>query len=183
MPPRRRPKITFSNTQFKKRRKAVNQSSQLLAEWEGVEEDWCENECNTLSQALTQSASTSALDNDHTDFMGIDHDPLPFDGDFERHTNESDVETTYSDQSEESLESFRGASVPVRGDINRKRRIREDRQWAEAIESMFKAFMKCKHLTRQWSHPETWNQDYKSECRCSLAKKCVRQMELYDILS
>lgn len=183
MPPRRRPKVSNTNTKVKKTRKTTNQSSQLLAEWEDVEGEWCQHECNQLSRALTQSVSTSLLGDEQRSLRGSDDDHPHFDGDTEPLTNESDIETSYEDESDASVNSFGGAFAQMRGAINRKRRIRGDRQWAEVIQPMFKAFMKVKLLTREWSHSETWNQDFKAECRCSIAKKHIRQIDIYDILS
>lgn len=182
MPPRRRAKVSRANTQFKKPRKAANRSSRLLAEWQEVEGDWCDNKCNILSEALTQNASTSALGDEHIDFVDFERESNPIDGLLEPVTEESEVETEYEDESEASLECFDEPVAQSRGDVNRKRRIREERQWSEVIEPMFKAFMKCKLLTRQWSDPETWKIDSKPDCRCSIAKRRVCELELYDIL-
>ena len=73
--------------------------------------------------------------------------------------------------------------VVVRGHYNRQRRMREEMKWAEVIEPMFKAFMIFRTLTREWSHGDTWNRDNRPDCRCSMAKKNIRSLDVYDILS
>ena len=87
MPPRRRSTFSLARTKLKKPRKSTSESSRILAEWEEAEEEWCEDECNHLSHALTQTASTSALedgllalveDNSNTSacYIGLNLEPV-----------------------------------------------------------------------------------------------------------
>ena len=184
MPPRRRSTFSLARTKLKKPRKSTSESSRLLAEWEEAEEEWCEDECNHLSHALTQTASTSALEDgllasvqDDGNSSACDDglDPEPVVEELEVETDGYDSETSVEFQVEED--------VQARGHNNRQRRIREERKWAEIIERMFKAFMQCQTQTRQWTHPESRNRDLKAICSCSMAKEHVRQVDVYDILS
>lgn len=182
MPPRRRQKIKLGHPKLKKARKNGSQSSKLLADWEEAEEEWCEDECNSISQALTQAASTSAMEGVFESIEDNVHGVAP-EFDTEPVIEESDGETTDGSDSHSSLSSRLDDVVQIPGNYNRRRRMQEERKWAEVIEPMFKAFFICQRLTKEWSHSDTWNRDLKTVCRCSMAKKHVRTLDVDDILS
>ncbi|EGG06581.1 uncharacterized protein MELLADRAFT_63184 [Melampsora larici-populina 98AG31] len=186
--------------QLKKPKIKSTQSSQMLSEWDKIEEDWCEQRCNSLSRGLIQMEapkpsrpSTSALnlfdvyndgnENDFENQFPVDNDE---DDDPLSDISESEAESVDSHDSEQSIASGPGTGcvvTAVTGDNNQKRRIREERQWQEVIEPMFKAYMLCKQLTLNWSRAVTWDSDWKEDCRCSAAKKRIRHLEMMDIMS
>lgn len=173
------------NTRVKKPRRRLGEAARMLAELEEVEEEWCERQCNDLNSVLMGSAagSTNFLESLEEE---VDQFPQPFDRDDQ--TEHIDDETSYNSDSgdsnitQASLVSD-GVTTQVLGDINRRRRIREEEQWQEVITPMFKMFMVCSDRSRQWTDPGTWSHDLKPECRCSQAKTRYRDVELVDILS
>lgn len=183
MPPQHRQNLSHSFSRLKKGRRPASQSSKLLSEWEEVEEEWCNQECNTLSRAVTQPESTSASPYDDIAIVHNDDDDAHMEICPSSASEESEVETNYDDESQSSVSSGGGVVSHIIGDMNRRRRIRENAQWAEVIKPMFKAFMKCKLSTGDWSDPQRWNHDFKAKCRCPIAKIRVRQVDLFDILS
>ncbi|KAH9808472.1 hypothetical protein DFH28DRAFT_909578 [Melampsora americana] len=181
---------------LKKPKNKSSQSSQMLSEWNKIEEDWCEKRCDLLSRGLIQMeasrSSSSApivfdvLNDENDDFEhqipvhNYDNDDPPSD------ISLSDTESTVSHDSEQSIASNpeTGCVVTaVTGDYNQRRRVREEQQWQEVIEPMFKAYMVCKQLTFNWSRAATWNFDWKEDCRCSVAKKRIRYLDMVDILT
>ncbi|EGG08694.1 uncharacterized protein MELLADRAFT_61722 [Melampsora larici-populina 98AG31] len=178
---------------LKKPRYNSSQSSRMLSEWEKAEEDWCNKKCESLSRALMQTEvprpSTSTADD--LDLVNED-DELDYDHQFHVEDNEDDQSPsdinesdTKSNDSQQSIASSPGTGSVVTaatGDMNQKRRIREERQWNEVIEPMFKVFMLCKQITFNWSRAD-WDLDRKAECRCSAAKKRTRHVAMLDILS
>lgn len=186
MPPR--PRLSnILNTRLKKPRKRIEQAARRLAELEEAEGSWCERECDNINSVLMGSAapSTSASVIFEED---VDQMPSPFyysDGDG---SNSEDMDTGYDSDSADSnitqaSSVAEGVSAQVLGDINRRRRIREEAQWKEVITPMFSVFMLCQDQSRQWTDHYTWNKDLKPDCQCSQAKKRFRDVEMVDILS
>ncbi|EGG13205.1 uncharacterized protein MELLADRAFT_114798, partial [Melampsora larici-populina 98AG31] len=180
---------------LKKARYNSSQSSQMLSNWDKIEEDWCNKKCNRLSQALIQTEaptpSTSDLNNldlldqgnefnfGYQDYVNNDEDDEPP----SEPTSEISDSDTKSVESQQSIASTGGVVVTATfGDTNQKCRIREERQWQEVIEPMFKVFMLCKKVTLNWSRVD-WNLDRKPPCRCSVAKKRIRHLAMIDILT
>ncbi|KAH9819534.1 hypothetical protein DFH28DRAFT_1093566 [Melampsora americana] len=194
MAPRDKTNLLRPTNRLKKPRKEASKSStsKELTEWEASEEIWCAKECNVLSRALTQPDEALRLPS--TNNPQLNQFITGNEGyyDFEQedvHTpiyEESESEYSDSDDSEHLLASDTDVGVVVNwiaGDYNRQRRIRGERQWEDILEPMFKVFMVCKLLTFDWSQSETWNFDTKKTCKCSVAKKRIRNLDFIDILT
>lgn len=188
MAPRNGTNLSRPTNRLTKPRTEASQSSRELSEWEASEEKYCANECDLLSRALTQPDTPlplpSANEIEGVHFIGGNEGYYGFDEDSHTPIYDETDSGTESDDSEHSLASDTDVGVTrIAGEYNQRRRIREERQWEEALEPMFKVFMICKLLTFDWSQSETWNYDTKDPCRCSVAKKRIRHLGFVDILS
>ncbi|EGF97594.1 uncharacterized protein MELLADRAFT_69891 [Melampsora larici-populina 98AG31] len=190
MAPRSTSNRLLPKNRLEKPKQKSSKSLKELSEMDKAEEEWCHNECDQLSRVLSQprdtvtSTSTSVVN----DFFFIEGNPGDYNSEDDNMNQVSSPEIdsgTESEDSEQSIASLSGVGCVVTaavGDYNRKRRIREERQWQDVIEPMFRCFMRCKLLTFDWSQPETWNIDLKDPCRCPASKKRVRELDLIDIL-
>ncbi|KAH9809131.1 hypothetical protein DFH28DRAFT_906578 [Melampsora americana] len=182
----------FPANVLKKPRHNSSRSSQMLCEWEQIEENWCNKKCESVSHALikTEHPKPSTSGPEAFDLMidnqiEYEHQHLIEDDDDDDPPSDINESDTESDDSQQSIASNPGPGVIVTaatGDMNQRRRIREERQWHEVIAPMFKFFMLCKKVTFNWSRVD-WDLDKKAQCRCSAAKKRIRNVGLVDILT
>lgn len=186
MAPLSRKNPSLPQNRVKKTRKRNTENSRLLEEWERAEESYCEQQCTQIIRNLTQvkaSASGSVpveIEEDATDIFTHQESIFECNND----TSTTDTESESESVDSQLTHSSTGEVVTrITSDINRSRRIREDFQWQQVIAPMFKTFMLCADRTSEWSRQESWNCDFKAECRCSQAKRRTRDVELFDILS
>ncbi|KAA1115959.1 hypothetical protein PGTUg99_025740 [Puccinia graminis f. sp. tritici] len=63
----------------------------------------------------------------------------------------------------------------------KKKRLLEEKHWAEVYDSMFSSFKQCAVKTADWGDEDKWRQDWKDRCPC--LDKRSRPLVLVDILS
>ncbi|EFP85538.2 uncharacterized protein PGTG_11894 [Puccinia graminis f. sp. tritici CRL 75-36-700-3] len=63
----------------------------------------------------------------------------------------------------------------------KKKRLLEEKHWAEVYDSMFSSFKQCAVKTADWGDEDKWRQDWKDRCSC--LDKRSRPLVLVDILS
>ncbi|EGG10097.1 uncharacterized protein MELLADRAFT_60541 [Melampsora larici-populina 98AG31] len=160
---------------LKKPRHNSSQSSQMLLEWEQIEENWCTQKCDSLSPALIQNVAPRPSTSQPYFDSDMPNDENELDYEYQHHFEDdnkddppsSDPESnTESNDSQQSIASNPGTGITVTaasGITNQMRRIREEKQWQEVIAPMFKVFMLCKQETFNWSR-SNWDLDRKDQC-------------------
>ncbi|KAH9823185.1 hypothetical protein DFH28DRAFT_880855 [Melampsora americana] len=63
-----------------------------------------------------------------------------------------------------------------------ERTLRKEANWRAVVDSLFGEFLPCSRMTFQWGHPQLWNHDWNSECRCRDWQKHEVLIDVVDII-
>ncbi|EFP80171.2 uncharacterized protein PGTG_05396 [Puccinia graminis f. sp. tritici CRL 75-36-700-3] len=138
-----------------------------------------------LEQLSTcREATTIHLDHhipDRSRFDNFDQDHSnPYDHHFTDYTG-NDTNFTNSDNTTHSDTRIQQLTDYFRSEHYKRKKLLEEKNWAEVYDAMFSSFKQCAVKTADWGDEEKWRHDWKEPCLCQ--DKRFRPLVLVDIMS